>query len=169
MQIVDFTTAHTEQAMQIAMQNYNEERKYVPDLPIMENTPDLTPFAKNGLGVAVMDGHNLLGFLCCYEPFDNAFSIQGLRAVFSPMGANGTVKEKRAEIYARLYQYAGAKWMKARVKSHAICLYAHDAEARAQFNRYGFGIRTIDAIRGMDEIVMPSCDEYIISEVKPED
>jgi hypothetical protein len=62
MQIVDFTTAHIEQAMRIAKQNYDAERGYVSALPPIDSVPDLTPFSQNGLGVAAFDGDTMLGF-----------------------------------------------------------------------------------------------------------
>ena len=68
------------------------------------------------------------------------------------MGANGTAGKKRAAIYARMYQAVGEKWVKAGASSHAVCLYAHDKEAQEQFFRYGFGLRSIDAIRTIGEI-----------------
>ena len=73
MQIVDFTVAHIEQAAQIAKQNYEEERGVVPALPPIDAVPDLTPYVKNGLGVAAFDGDTMLGFLCAVGPFPNAF------------------------------------------------------------------------------------------------
>lgn len=168
MQIVDFTIAHVEQAEQIALQNYKEERGHIAALPSVDKMPDLTPYAENGLGVAAVDSGNLLGFLCGRNPWYNAWGIPGLRNIFSPMGANGTLPANRAKIYARLYQAAGEKWASAGAASHAVCLYAHDKEAQEQFFRYGFGIRTVDAIRGMDEIVAPPCEGYTFSELKPE-
>jgi len=169
MQIVDFTSVHIEQAARIAKQNYEDERRHSPSLPPIKAVPDLTLFAQNGLGVAVLDGDTMLGFLCCWNPWDGAFGISGLRHVYSPMGANGTVPQNRAKIYARLYQAAAAKWVGIGAGSHGICLYAHDTEGQAQFFKYGFGMRTVDAIRGMDEIVAPPCDGYTFSERVPED
>jgi GNAT superfamily N-acetyltransferase len=168
MKIVDFTAAHVEQAMQIAKQNYVRERGFVPALPHIDAVPDLTPFAENGLGVAAFDGGSMIGFLCSVAPFKNAFRSTNATGVFSPMGANGAVGDNRAAIYARLYQAAGEKWAHAGATSHAVCLYAHDKEAQAQFFRYGFGMRTVDAIRGMDAITAPLPDGYTFSELAPE-
>jgi hypothetical protein len=106
MRVVDFTAAHVEQAAQIALQNYEEEQKYVPELPAVDTIPDLTPFAENGLGVAAFEGESMLGFLCSVPPFKNAFRSIDAVGVFSPMGANGAISENRAHIYARLYQAA---------------------------------------------------------------
>jgi len=169
MQIVDFTTSHIEQAAGIALQNYETERGFISALPPIDAVPVLTPFVENGLGVAAFDGDKMLGFLCCWNPWDNAFGITGLRHVYSPMGANGTIPENRAKIYARLYQAAAAKWVGIGAASHGICLYAHDKEGQAQFFKYGFGMRTVDAIRGMDEVAAPPCDEYAFSELMEKD
>jgi len=169
LQILDFTTAHIEQAVQIALQNYEEERGFVPALPLIDKWPDLNRFAENNLGVAAFDGGELIGFLCGHGVWENAWGIQGLRNVFSPMHANGSIPENRAKIYARLYQAAGEKWARVGAASHGICLYAHDVESQAQFFRYGFGMRCIDAIRWMDEISMSSCDGYTFVELAPEE
>ena len=169
MQIIDFTAAHLEQAAQIAKQNYEEERGFVPALPPVDTFPNLTPYAENGLGVAAFEGDKIAGFLCAVEPFNNAFGSTKATGVFSPMGANGAVGENRAKIYARMYQTAGEKWVRSGAASHAVCLYAHDAEAQQQFFRYGFGLRCVDAIRNTDEIIAPSCAGYEFSELANDD
>jgi GNAT superfamily N-acetyltransferase len=169
MKIVDFTVRHVERAAQISKRNYGEERKSVPALPPIDKLPDLTPYAENGLGAAAEDGGELLGFLCSVPPFKNAFRSTGTTGVFSPMGANGAIGQDRAEIFARLYQAAGEKWAAAGASSHAVCLYAHDKQAQEQFFRYGFGLRCIDAVRGLDEIDAPLCEAYTFSELAPEE
>jgi GNAT superfamily N-acetyltransferase len=170
LQITTFTTEHIEQAARIAKRNYETERGRVPALPPVADWPDLSVFARNGLGAAAFGGDGeMTGFLCCWDPFDGAFGIPGLRGVFSPMHANGTVPENRAAIYARLYQAAGEKWARAGAGSHGVCLYAHDAEGQAQFFRYGFGMRCVDAIRPMEDLGAPACEGYVFSELAPED
>ena len=160
MQIVDFKAAHIEQAAQIAKQNYENERGHVPALPPIDTVPDLTLYVENGLGVAAFVGNMMIGFLCTGEPFKKVFRSTDAVGIFSPMGANGAVGENRANIYAYMYQAAGGKWARAGASSHAVCLYAHDAEAQAQFFRYGFGLRCLDAIREMEDIAAPQCDGY---------
>ena len=170
MKIADFTTKHIEQAAQIALQNYESERKFVPNLPDISTVPDLREFVENGLGTAAFDGNRMLGFLCCYPPFKNAFNgSTNSVGIFSPMGASGAVSENRAKVYARLYQAAAEKWVRAGAEIHAICLYAHDKEVQEQFFRYGFGLRCIDAIRGMDEISATHCEGYTFYESAPDE
>ena len=59
--------------MKIALASYYDERQYVKDLPQVCDIPDLYGFARNGLGVVALENEKMIGFLCCCEPFDNAF------------------------------------------------------------------------------------------------
>jgi GNAT superfamily N-acetyltransferase len=169
MQIVDFTKKHIEQAIQIGKQNYDAERECVPVLPPADIWPDMQAFAENKLGVAAFEGDKMLGFLCCFSPFSNAFQSTDAVGVFSPMHGNGAVTENKGEVYARMYQAAAEKWAKAKATSHAICLYAHDAVTQEQFFRYGFGIRCMDAIRPMEEIISQACPQYSFRELSPDE
>ena len=169
MDIVDFDSRYIKQAAKIALQNYENERRHVPVMPIVETVPDLSSFAENGLGVAALEDDVLIGFLCVTGPFSNAFRSTNATGVFSPMGANGAIESRRSEIYARLYEAAAEKWVKAGASSHTISLYAHDQAVQTKFFHYGFGIRCIDAIRNMDEITNPSCQGYIIRELLTEE
>lgn len=166
MQIIDFTKEHINQAIKITRQNYEVEREYAPVLPVVEQWPDLTYFAENKFGVAAIEEGELLGFLCSVSPFKNAFDSTDATGVFSPMHANGTVSENRAEIYARMYQAAAEKWAMAGATSHGICLYAHDKAGQAQFFNYGFGLRCVDAIRPMEAIDVIPCHGYTFEEIK---
>ncbi|MCL2030616.1 MAG: GNAT family N-acetyltransferase [Oscillospiraceae bacterium] len=169
MTIEDFTVNHIEQAARMAKRSYDAERERVPALPPVTDWPDMTGLAQNNLGAAAFEGGEMLGFLCCLNPWDGAFGVPGLRGVFSPMHANGTVPENRAAIYARLYRAAGEKWARAGAASHGICLYAHDTEGQAQFFRYGFGMRCVDAIRPMEDIPAPPREGYTFAELAPEE
>ena len=168
MKIVDFTRDHIAEAVTLGLTNYEEERCHVPALPLINAIPYLPKIADNGLGVAAYDGGKMLGFLCCYKPHDNTFGIPGLRGVFSPMGGNAAIPENRTKIYAAMYQSAAEKWVCAGAVSHAISLYANDKETQEQFFRYGFGLRCVDAIRGMEEIVSLPCDGYTYCELSPD-
>jgi len=169
MQIVDFTADHVEQAAQIALRNYEAERGFVSALPPIDAVPDLTSYARNGLGVAAFDGDNMLGFLCAVGPFKNAFRSTDATGVFSPMGANAAIGKNKPNVYARMYQAAGEKWARAGAASHAICLYAHEKETQEQFFRYSFGLRCIDAIRGIEPIKCAACEGYGFEELEKEE
>ncbi len=167
--IRDFEPKHTEEAAEIALGAYNDERACTRELPEITGIPVLKHCSGNGFGVAAFEGGKMVGFLCSVEPFENAFRSTDARGVFSPMGANGAVKENHGRIYAALYQAAAKKWVKAGAVSHAICLYEHDEEAKQQLFRYGFGMRCADAIRPMETIDCAVCGGYEFSELPRED
>lgn len=154
MQIKAFSARHTSLAFELACRNYAEERAAVPALPDVRPAPPQL-FAENGLGVAALEEGRMLGFLGCYEPWENAFTGTA-RGTFSPIEAHGAVPEQREKIYRLLYQAAAEKWVEAGIASHSIALYAHDDAARRAFFTCGFGLRCVDAVRGMDEVHLPS-------------
>lgn len=151
MKIVEFDSAHAAVAAELAMADYEEERDRVPALPIMKALPDLRPFADNHLGVAAFEGDEMLGFLCCLEPWEHAFQTAA-KGTFSPMHAHGARKEGRGVIYQRMYQAAAEKWVKKGITYHSIALYAHEETALSAFFDYGFGRRCVDAIRSMEPL-----------------
>ncbi len=168
MKVIDFNTEHIDSAQKIAAANYNEEREHIPILPCIDVLPDLEYFADNGLGVAALDGDRLIGFLCCYEPWDNAFNSKA-RGTFSPIHAHGAVKENRSVIYQKMYQVAAGKWVKHNITYHAIAHYTHDMESIHAFFTYGFGLRCIDAIRPMVTILCQRCEGIHFKEVAKTD
>ena len=106
MNILNFGKEHVKEATAIALANYYDERQFVKELPQVCDIPDLTGFAENGLGVVAFENGKMVGFLCCCEPFDNAFRATDVRGIFSPMGANAAIAENRSKIYAAMYQAA---------------------------------------------------------------
>lgn len=168
MRIFDFEMKHVEDAKLIAITNYNEEREYVPVLPAINTLPDLEHFASNGLGVVVFDKGRMVGFLCCYEPWENAFNSKA-KGTFSPIHAHGSVKENRSMIYKRMYQVAAEKWVKHKITYHAIAFYAHDLESVNAMFTYGFGLRCIDAIRPMEGLELQWSDEINFEELSNAD
>ncbi len=167
--IRDFEPKHTEEAAEIALGAYRDERAFTQALPEVSSIPILERLSGNGFGVAAFEGGKMVGFLCGAGPFENAFRSTDARGFFSPMGANGAVMENHGRIYAALYQAAAKKWVKAGAVSHAICLYAHDEEAKQQLFRYGFGMRCADAIRPMETIDHALCSGYEFLELPGED
>lgn len=149
--ITDFTHKYIEQAQALAKKNYGEEKQIVSSLPEDIDIPDLTYFADNRLGVAAMEGELLLGFFCCYEPWDNAFGTNA-KGTFSPLHAHASIEENRELIYRMLYQKSAMKWVEQGITYHSVALYAHDEQAKKALFTYGFGLRCIDAINSMGKI-----------------
>ncbi|GFZ30190.1 GNAT family N-acetyltransferase [Clostridium zeae] len=164
MEIFDFELKHVEEAKLIAISNYNEEREYVKVLPEIYTFPDLEHFANNGLGVVAFDNGRMVGFLCCYEPWESAYNSKA-KGTFSPIHAHGTVKENRCRVYRKMYEAAAEKWVKNKITYHSIALYAHDQEAVNAMFTYGFGLRCIDAIRPMEGLEIQCNNEVIFEEL----
>ena len=162
MQIIDFAMEYTAAAQLLAMENYQEEREHVRSLPEVKEFPRLQELADNGLGVAAMENDRLLGFWGCMGPWENEFGSLAY-GVFSPIHAHGAVREKRKNIYRRMYQSLAEKLVRKGIACHTIALYAHDISAVSGLFTYGFGMRCVDAIRPLEEIPLTSrADRTII-------
>lgn len=168
MRVFDFEMKHVEAAKLIAIANYNEEREHVPILPDIDRIPDLEQFVSNRLGVVAFDEGRMVGFLCCYKPWENAFNSKA-KGTFSPIHAHGSVKENRSMIYKRMYQIAAEKWVKHNISYHGIALYTHDIEAINAMFTYGFGLRCVDAIRPMEGLNLQCSDEIHFGELAKAD
>ncbi len=155
--IKDFTRDHIKATAQLAKQNYEEERGFVPALPPALVLPDLAQFADNNMGVAAFENGVMVGFLCSYSPINKPFQLENVLGAYSPKCGNAAIGENRADIYAKMYQAAAGKWVQAGTSNHAITLYAHDTAAQRQFFEYGFGLWGINAIRPMEEITTQPC------------
>ncbi len=164
LRILNFELNHVKEAREIAIANYNEERECVQILPCIDIFPDLEQFASNELGVAAFDGSRMVGFLCSYKPWDNAFGSMA-KGIFSPIHAHGAIKENRGMIYKQMYQAAAEKWVKNKIAYHAVALYAHDYESINAFFTYGFGLRCIEAIRPMELLEHPVCGDITFGEL----
>lgn len=147
MKIVDFTSEWLEQAQELVLLNAREERQHAPALPSSPILPPLQSLTENGLGVAAVEGEQLLGFLGAFGPWKPVFTTPDTAGIFSPLHAHGVQQENREQIWQRLYQAAGEKWIKTGASSHAITLYAHDTAANTALYLYGFGVRCMDMIR----------------------
>jgi len=164
--ITDFNENHIEQAINIAKENYTNERKNVNVLPEITEFPNFSTFAKNGLGVSAFFGEKMCGYLCCYGPFEKAFGTTNAIGVWSPLHGNGIIDSEYKNIFARMYQEAAIKWVNLKATSHAITFYAHNNLLQNQLYRYGFGLRCIDTIRELKEIEIDVKSQYGISELE---
>lgn len=169
MKIVPFERKHISQAEALFLTVYREEQTATPALPPIRQVPVPECCAENRLGVAAFEDDRMVGYLCCFEPFEHAFRSTDVRGVFSPFGANAAVKENHAAIYAALYTAAAAQWVQRGAVSHAICLPAHDEVAQQQFFRYGFGLRCADAIRFAAPIPCKAPAGYTLCELPKEE
>lgn len=164
MEIVNFEQKYIQDAKELALANYGEERAELSALPALNHIPDLSMFVENGLGVVAVEEGRVLGFLGCFNPWDHAFDSNAC-GTFSPIHAHAAVKDNRRRIYQRLYQAAAQKWVSLGITYHAIALYAHDSVALDTFFHYGFGIRCMDAICKLESVKEVHIDGIVFEEL----
>lgn len=145
-----FDKRHIPRAIDLVRKAYEEERVKVGCLPPIESFPSLDEFARNRLGVAAVNGNEVVGFICCMSPWDDYFGTA--RGTYIPINAHATVMEDRKRLYSLLYEKAASVWVRQGILSHAIGVYTQDTEAVDSFFKNGFGLRTIDAIRTMESV-----------------
>ena len=166
LKIINFNENHIEQALKIARKNYENERKCIGILPEIEEYPDFTPFVKNGLGVSAFISEKMVGYLCCYDTFENAFGTMNAIGVWSPLHGNGIIDCDYKYVFDKMYEEAAKKWVDLKATSHAITFYAHNNLIQNQLYRYGFGLRCIDSIREINEIEFNYNLKYNILELE---
>jgi len=170
MKILGFDKSHVENAMALALANYNEERRIVTALPQISTIPHnaFEGFIDNGLGVAMFDGDKMLGFLCCGNPRENAFGSTA-KGAFVPCHGHGAITENRESIYKKLYQAAAEIWIDKDIAYHAISLYRHNSPSIEAFFSCGFGLRCIDAVRPLANFEHSVCEGVSFEELTKSD
>lgn len=151
MEITDFKREHIEKARRIAARALEAERVAVEVLPEV-SVPLLDEFAENGLGVAAVDGGELVGYMCPDRPRAEFLGTE-VSGVWSPLHANGVgfdKKLRRGEIFSRMYQAGAEKWLAAGAFYHSVTVYAHDEELIGSLFDNNFGKRCIDAVCACD-------------------
>lgn len=151
MQIVDFTEKYVADARTLVMENYQEERQHVSSLPEIREIPRLCESAGDGLSVAAVENGRLMGFWGCMGPWENEFGSNA-KGMFTPIHFHGAVREKRENIYRRMYQSLAERLVRQGIAYHTVALYAHDFSAVQGLFTCGFGMRCVDAVRTLDEI-----------------
>ncbi len=168
--IENFSSLHIPEARKLALANYREEQTAVPVLPDVtdEMIPALDRLVENGLGVACIEKERLVGYLCAFNPWENAFGSTAT-GVYSPIHAHGAVVEQREIIYMRMYQAAAEKWVNQGASYHVLSLLAHDQTALRAMVEYGFGIRLMDAVRHMERLAEPEPEGITFAEIGQSD
>jgi GNAT superfamily N-acetyltransferase len=137
-------------------------RGSLPALPSRYDSPaEILPRLQELLaglpGVAAFSHDRLVGCLLAFELTD----FIGKRSAYSPEWANAAELESSARIYAELYAAASAFWLEAGCAQHVLTLLANDHGALNSFYRLGFGMVTVDSIRGLASIESPAAPIHL--------
>jgi len=154
LEITSLKEEQIEDAAVLVSRRYARLREQLPLLPQRyTEIPVLASLLGNILpasefGVAAFQGPRLVGFLTSWlMP-----SFRGKRSVYSPEWANGAEPGDSQRIYEEMYSRIAADWVAERYVAHYISLFPDDPEALRTWKWLGFGLVTIDALRGVDPI-----------------
>lgn len=112
-------------------------------LPLLRNISTTTDH-----GVVAIRGGRLVGFLTGWR----MPSFRGERSTFSPEWANAAEQGDSKYIYEEMYSHLAAVWVADKYISHYISLFPNDVNALRAWHWMGFGMISVDAIRGLDSI-----------------
>lgn len=110
-------------------------------------------------GVAALENGRLCGYLIGFPIPEFKGAERGL---YCPIWAHAAARHRRASVYRQLYERISSQWVQAGCLTHAITLYADDAETADVWFRNGFGLLVIDALRPLSPVESMSPPEVTI-------
>lgn len=168
-----FTEKHIEEAVKLAFEELENERKHCPDLPHEDFSKHLTGIlhwlSTQPFGKAAMNEGKLVGYLLFAGPWDGFFG--DVKGVFSPLGGSAFSYDckNRGRLASMLFASVAEEFVKQAVFSCALSRYAHDEEISKSFILNGFGIRCSDAVRKTSELKSQSNSGSIVFKELPAD
>lgn len=116
-------------------------------------------------GWAVIKEDVLVGYMIGYETGPLFGKDLG---VFVPLFGHGATPDHKDNIYQLLFNHSAENWVSKDIFSLAIAMFAHDQNLKDFWFQNGFGMRCVDAIRGVDVITFND-DEVKIKIIGEED
>lgn len=155
LKVMPFREEYLEDAARLVCKRYRQLREQVPHLPNRYLEVDtILPLLQHILeicsdGVAAIRGNRLVGFLTGWK----MPSFRGKRSTYSPEWANAADLDDSARIYEEMYSHLAATWIADQYVAHYISLFPNDVEALRAWHWMGFGMISVDALRGLDAIL----------------
>ena len=152
--IIPLHEDHLQDASRLVSKRYSQLYKNIPDLPSKYTVSEtFLPLLQNlfrasGAGVAAFHQNQLVGFLTGWL----MSSFRGKRSVYSPEWGNGARLGDSEKIYQEMYNFMSEEWVSKRYIAHYISLFPNDTQALTAWFWMGFGMISVDAIRGLDPI-----------------
>lgn len=163
-EITPLEREHLARGADLVLRRYRQLRSHAPNLPERYAseavvTGLLDEVVETGLGaVAIQDG-DLIGLLgASFLP-----SIFGRPGAYSPEWANAVVGSADGQrVTDALYTYLAPRWRARGCHSHWVSLFADDDRGLACWNWLGFGMVSVDAVRGLE----PPGTPHAVAEVR---
>jgi GNAT superfamily N-acetyltransferase len=159
-QVVTFEVAHVPAAARMFVDALDELRRRVPVLPAdLANVEVVGRRLEPMRGFAAFEDGRLVGFLTAWSPLER-FRGADRVAAYAPEWAHGVSGPGARAVANALYRAASTAWSKAGCDTHAITLLAGDAAALETWVWSGFGMGTVDGIRPVEPLGIPSPSGY---------
>ena len=145
---------HLEDAALLVSTRYRLLCEQEPHLPSSyADVTNLLPLLQkilsvSGVGVAVIRAGRLAGFITGWQ----MPSFRGKRSTYSPEWANAADLEDSPRIYEEMYSHLAAAWVADKYVAHYISLFPNDVDALRAWHWMGFGMVSVDALRGLDSV-----------------
>lgn len=172
-QFEKFTEKHIDEAVGLALAELTAERVHCPELPQQEFEGRLREIlwwlSTQFFGKAAVCESKLMGYLLFAGPWDGFFG--DVKGVFSPLcgSAFSYEYENRGKLASMLFAEVAQEFVAEGIYSCGLCRYAHDMETAKSFVLNGFGIRCMDAVRGIEEINVQKVFGNVVFEELPKE
>ena len=155
MKIIRAEEVHVEEALKLAIGEYENECRQIKQLPVIDVTEQLrgliTGLFRKNYGVVAMCEGKMAGYLAFTGPIDGFFGT--CRGAYSPLGGNAFSGHDRGRLCSKLMEAAMEQLLKeAGVTSVALSRYADDPYVYRSLVLNGFGIRCSDAVMDLNEL-----------------
>ncbi len=163
MQIKPLKDEYLEDAARMVSDRYKCLRKQVTHLPdcysdFLSFLPLLQALFKPDVpGVAAFQGKILAGFLTGWQIPE----FRGKRSIYSPEWANAALPGDSARIFEAMYSQISGEWFARGHTAHYLSLFPNDQPALQQWHQLGFGMFSVDALRGLDPVPHEQTDVQI--------
>lgn len=139
---------HIKEILDIAFDGYKSECGTVDFLPAFDEVKEnieksVIDMIDSCEGYCLSENEVVRGYLLSYD-VKNLFGNED--GSYIPLHGHGAIGDNKSEIYNKLYAHFSENSVKKGLTSHAITLYAQDAETVNNFFWLGFGLRCIDSI-----------------------
>ena len=168
MEICNLNLLYLEDAVNMAQENYEMERKHVSGLPNLDYKAyfrtKLEKLFKSGNGKMALENNVPVGYLA----FGDIFNIneQGDKGASSPLYGYGIRSENRATIMGKLFQEVAKELCEKYTQSLRVSIYAHDMKVLHTYIMSAFAMDVTEVIRDiMEPFELIKGKDYIYKEL----
>lgn len=157
--------SHVEEVATIISTNYKDARLALPILSdkyedIQMHIKEIGKYVDDSNFVVAIESGKVAGFISGFSINEFKGTAKGTLSLPTLHGiADGYDK---SYLYSELYRRVSDLWINSDCYTHALMLYANDKNTIDSWVLNGFGMLVIDAVRPLEEIVIPNMENNIL-------